>query len=305
MRFAISIPQFFSDGAFDPTAFRTYVRRAEALGYHSGWTQENVLGTGSILSPMETMSYAASCTETLRLGCSVFVTPLHNPVQLAKNLASLDQLSRGRLEIGIGTGGKNRMFSAFGVDPTRLVSRFTEGLRLMKELWTEPSVTFEGQFWQLTDARMAPKPFQKPHPPVWFGGGHPAALRRAVRLGDGFFGAGSATTASFTEQVRIVRQELAEAGRDPETFPIAKRVYIGVGDEVAQVRTRVAEGLDMIYGDFSRQLGPVAVSGTPEDCVKGVREVIDGGAELILFTPLFDQATQMERLATEVIPQLS
>lgn len=305
MPFAISIPQFFSDGAFDPTAFRTYVRRAEALGYHSGWTQENVLGTGSILSPIETMTYAASCTETLRLGCSVFVTPLHNPVHLAKNLSTLDQLSRGRLEVGVGTGGQGRMFSAFEVDPTRLVSRFTEGLRLMKELWTQSRVTFDGRFWQLTDAAMEPKPFQKPHPPIWFGGSHPAALRRAVRLGGGFFGAGSTTTANFAQQVRIVREELAEAGRDPKDFPIAKRVYIGVDDDVPRVRERMAEGLNMVYGDFSRRLGPVSVSGTPEDCAQGVAEVIESGAELVLFTPLFDQATQMERLAAEVIPQLS
>jgi probable F420-dependent oxidoreductase len=305
MPFAISIPQFFSDGAFDPTAFRTYVRRAEALGYQSGWTQENVLGTGPILSPVETMTYAASCTETLRLGCSVFVTPLHNPVHLAKSLSSLDQLSRGRLEVGVATGGQSRMFSAFEVDPTRLVARFTEGLRLMKELWTQPKVTFEGQFWQLTDAPMAPKPFQKPHPPVWFGGSHPAALRRAVRLGDGFFGAGSTTTAAFAEQVRTVREELAEAGRDPGTFRIAKRVYIGVDDDVRQVRERMAEGLEMVYGDFSQRLGHVSVSGTPEDCVQGIGEVIDSGAELVLFTPLFDQATQMERVAAEVVPQLS
>lgn len=305
MPFAISIPQFYSDGAFDPTAFRTYVRRAEALGYHSGWTQEQILGAGPSISPMETMTYAAACTEKLRLGCAVFVTPLHNPVNLAKSLSSLDQLSRGRLEVGIATGGRGRMFSAFGVDPDRLVGRFTEDLRLMKELWTQPKVTFDGQFWQLADAAMEPKPFQKPHPPVWFGGSHPAALRRAVRLGDGFFGAGSTTTAKFADQVRIVRETLADAGRDPNTFPVAKRVYITVDDNVQRARERTAEALNTIYGDFSRRLGPVAVAGTPEDCVHGVQEVVDSGAELVLFTPMFDQATQMERLAAEVVPQLT
>jgi probable F420-dependent oxidoreductase len=306
MPFAISIPQFTTDGAFDPATFRAYLRRAEELGYHSGWTQEQVLGTGATLGPVETMTYAAACTETLRLGCAVFVTPLHNPVHLAKSLSSLDQLSRGRLDVGIGTGGRGRMFSAFGVDPDDgLVARFTEGLAVMKQLWTEPRVTFDGRFWRLNGAAMEPKPFQKPHPPVWFGGSHPAALRRAVRLGDGFFGAGSSTTAAFADQVRVVRDALADAGRDPAGFPIAKRVYIEVDDDARRAADRMAEGLAGIYGERSGALGPVGVSGTPEQCALGVREVVEAGAELVLFTPMFNQAEQMERLAAEIVPQLS
>jgi probable F420-dependent oxidoreductase len=212
MRFAISIPQFVAGGAFDPAGLRAHLVRAEALGFDSAWTQEQVLGTWPNLGPIETIAFAAACTERIRLGCAVFVTPLHSPVHLAKSLGTLDQLSGGRIEVGVGTGGRGRMFSAFEVDPASLVARFTEGLRLMKALWTEPRVTFEGRFWQLEGAAMEPKPFQKPHPPVWFGANHPAALRRAVGHGDGFFGAGSTTTGRFAEQVRIVREAQAEAG---------------------------------------------------------------------------------------------
>jgi alkanesulfonate monooxygenase SsuD/methylene tetrahydromethanopterin reductase-like flavin-dependent oxidoreductase (luciferase family) len=129
------------------------------------------------------MTYAAACTQRLRIGCVVFVSTLHSPVDLAKGLSTLDQLSRGRLDIGIGTGGKHRPFAAFGLSPDRYVARFTEGLALMKALWTEPRVTFNGEFWQLADAAMEPKPFQKPHPPVWFGANGAVALRRAARLG--------------------------------------------------------------------------------------------------------------------------
>ncbi len=187
MRFAISIPQFVSDGEFDPARFRAYMARAEALGFESAWTLEQTLGTMPFMSPLQTMSYAAACTERIRLGCVVFVTPLHSPVHLAKDLSTLDQLSRGRIDVGVGTGGRHRMFSAFQVDPTSLVARFNEGLRLMKALWTEPRVNFDGRFWQLKDAGMEPKPFQKPHPPIWFGASHPDALRRAARHGHGFF----------------------------------------------------------------------------------------------------------------------
>src|SRR6266545_4397505 len=240
LRFAISIPQFVADAAFDPAGLRAYLTRAEALGFDSAWTMEQILGTMPTLGPIETMTYAAACTERIRLGCVVFVTPLHSPVHLAKSLSSLDQLSRGRIEVGVGTGGRSRMFSAFEVDPDDgLVARFTEGLRLMKALWTEPQVTFDGRFWRLEGAMMEPKPFQKPHPPIWFGGGAPAALRRAVRHGDGFIGAGSTTTADFSGQVETVRRELAGQGRDPGGFEIAKRVYIAVDDDAAHARQRM------------------------------------------------------------------
>jgi probable F420-dependent oxidoreductase len=306
MRFGISIPQFVSDGGFDPAGLRAYLTRAEALGFDSAWTLEQVLGSTPVLGPIETMTYAAACTERLRLGCAVFVTPLHNPVHLAKSLSTLDQLSRGRIEIGVGTGGRGRMFSAFEVDPTSLVARFTEGLRLMKALWTEPAVTFDGRFWQLDGATMEPRPFQKPHPPIWFGANHPAALRRAVRYGDGFFGAGSTTTARFAEQVPIVREALAEAGRDPASFMIAKRVYIAVDDDAERARRRVAEGLQRLYSQFGLGgMEAVAVYGPPEACVAGVREVAEAGAELILFTPFADEPEQMERLAAEVVPGLA
>jgi probable F420-dependent oxidoreductase len=306
VRFAISVPQQVADGTFDPAAMRAYLARAEELGFAGAWAQEQVIGTVPLLGPVETLTYAAACTERLRLGCAVFITSLYSPVHLAKSLSTLDQLSRGRLEVGIGTGGRGRMFSAFGVDPESFVARFTEGLRLMRALWTEPLVTFEGRFWQLRGAAMEPKPFQKPGPPVWFGGSHPAALRRAVRLGEGFFGAGSTTTAQFAQQVLTVREELARQGRDPAGFSIAKRVYIAVDDDAERARERMTAALGRLYGFFgARDLTPVSVSGPPDACVRGLRDVAAAGAELILLNPLFDDAEQMERLAAEVVPQLA
>jgi probable F420-dependent oxidoreductase len=306
MRFAISIPQLFADGSFDPAAFAAYLRRAEELGFESGWTGEQVIGSMPHLGPIETMTYAAAVTDRLRLGCSMLVLPLYSPLHLAKSLATLDQLSRGRLEIGVGVGGRFRMFSAFGVDPNHLAGRFTESLRLMQLLWTEPRVDFDGRFWQLKGAAMEPKPFQKPYPPIWFGGTHPAALRRAVGLADGFFGAGSQTTAQFREQAGIVREALTESGRDAATFAIAKRVYIAVDDDRDRARRRIAEALDRLYGYFGMKgIEKVGVAGTPDDCVRELREVETAGAQLILLNPLFDDAQQMDRLAAEVVPRLA
>src|SRR5256884_3223271 len=232
MNFAISIPQHVPDGTFDPAKLRDYLTKAESLGFHSAWTQEAVLGSAPTLAPLELMAFAAACTQRLRLGCAVFVSPLHNPVHLAKSISTLDQLSRGRIEVGMATGGRGRMFSAFEVDPDSLVARFTEGLRLMKACWTEPRITFAGRFWQIDGAVMEPKPFQKPYPPLWIGGHHPAAVRRAQRYGNGFFGAGSSTTAQFAQQVQVLRAALAESQQDPSTFQIAKRVYFAIDDNL-------------------------------------------------------------------------
>jgi alkanesulfonate monooxygenase SsuD/methylene tetrahydromethanopterin reductase-like flavin-dependent oxidoreductase (luciferase family) len=190
------------------------------------------------------------------------------------------------------------------VDPQRYVARFTEGIAVMKNLWTESSVTFDGEFWQLKDAVMEPKPFQKPYPPLWFGGNARTALQRAVRLGNGFFGAGSSPTAKFADQVQIVRGALAEAGRPTEGFPIAKRVYVAVDEDAGRARGRINDALERLYGRRVEDIEAAAVAGTPADCVREVRKVAEAGAELILFTAMFDQAEQAERLAAEIIPQL-
>ena len=252
------------------------------------------------------LAFAAACTSRMRLGCAVLVSTLHSPVHLAKSLASLDQLSGGRLEVGLGTGGGGRMFSAFGVDPASFVARFNEGVALMRALWTEERVDHDGRFWQLEQAAMEPKPIQRPGPPIWFGGAHPNALRRAVAQADGFFGAGSQTTAQFAEQVRTLRTVVDEAGRDPATLRIAKRVYVHVDDDTDRARQLMSDALRGIYGYYGRSdLTPVSVTGAPGGVADGLRDVVDAGAELILLNPLVDDAAQLERLAAEVVPQLT
>lgn len=304
MRFAISIPQFYGDGEFDPAEFRNYFAGVEQLGYESAWAQENVLSSSAQLSPLEAMTYAAACTERMRLGCVVFVSTLHSPVHLAKSLASLDQLSGGRIDVGLGTGGKHRQFAAFGMSADRYVARFAEGVQLMKALWTQPRVTFDGEFWQLSDVAMEPKPVQKPYPPIWIGANGETALRRAVRMGDGFFGAGSAPTSRFAEQVTIVRAALAEADRDPASFQVAKRLYIAVDDNSQRARERINAAMARIYGRRVPEIEAAAVAGSPAECAAEVARAVAVGAELILFTTVFDPGEQAARLAAEVIPRL-
>jgi alkanesulfonate monooxygenase SsuD/methylene tetrahydromethanopterin reductase-like flavin-dependent oxidoreductase (luciferase family) len=307
VRFSISIPQRDADG-FDEAGFKSYLARAEELGFEGGWTLEQVIGGSPLIAPMELLAYAAACTTRLRLGVAVLITSLHDPLQLASTVTAVDRLSHGRLDLGVAPGGGFRKFEAFGVEKSTFVTYFSEGLELMKAAWSdEPTVTFHGRFRDVNGLPIHPKPVQRPHPPIWFGANAPKAIARAVRLGDAFLGAGSSTTASFADAVNTVRRELDEQGKDSARFTIGKRVYLMIDDDAARARERVLAGLHSIYGDMPG-IDAVPVSGTAEDVVRGVREVIDAGAEMILLNPVGETVgedrEQMERLAAEVMPQL-
>ncbi len=305
MRWSISIPQQDPDGV-DDAGLKQYLSRAEELCYEAGWVMEQAIGPTPMLAPLELLAYAAACTTRLRLGVAVLVTSLHDPLQLAASATAVDRLSHGRLDLGVAPGGGFRQFAAFGVDRATFVSRFVEGLDLMKAAWSdEPRITFAGRFRQVEDLPIQPKPTQRPHPPIWFGANAPKALARAVRHGDAFLGAGSATTASFREQVPVLREEMARNGK--EHFPIGKRVYLVVDDDAGRARERVVDGLREIYGPM-RGIEDVPVAGTPDDVARGLREVVDAGAETILLNPLGGSLDgdreQMERLAADVLPRV-
>jgi len=307
VRFSISIHQL-DPGGFDTRGLGDYLGRAEELGFEGGWVLEQIVGEAPLLAPLELLAYAAACTERLRLGVAVLVSSLHDPLQLAAAVTTVDRLSHGRLDVGVAPGGGFRQFAAFGVDKATYISSFTEGLELMKAAWSDqPRVTFQGRFRQVDDLPIQPKPVQRPHPPIWFGGQAPKALARAVRHGDAFLGAGSSSTAKFVEVVKTVRHELAEQGKDPAEFSIGKRVYLMIDDDPAKARERVLAGLHRIYGAMPG-IEAVPVSGTPDDVAAGLREVINAGAEMILLNPvgqdLAEDREQMERLAAEVVPQL-
>lgn len=300
---SVAIPQTFRAGRVEPALIREFLRRAEALGFESAWVLEQILGRIPMLDPVGLLTYAAAVTERLRLGSAVLLTALRSPAHLAKSLATLDQLSQGRLLVGVGLGGNTPLYPAFGVAVEGRAARFTESIEVMKKLWTEPRVTFEGRFWTLRDASMEPKPVQKPHPPIWFGAHHPDALRRAVALGSGFIGAGSASTAKFIEEVRVLHGILAEARRDPASFAVGKRVYVAIDPDRARAVRRLSEWFGAFYGnpDLAER---VSVLGGVEECVDRLREIIAGGARFLILNPVFDELEHLERFASEIAPKL-
>ena len=305
VRFSISLPQLDVDG-FDAAGFKDYLAARRGARLRGGWTLEQTIGAEPLIAPLELLSYAAACTTRLRLGVAVLVSSLHDPLQLAATATAVDRLSHGRLDLGVAPGGGRRQFAAFGVDPKTFISSFTEGLELMKAAWSdEERVTFHGRFRDVDDLPIQPKPVQRPHPPIWFGGNAPAALARAVRLGDSFLGAGSSTTETFVEGGRHGATRTRRAGQGPGRLHHRQARLPDDRRRRRPARERVVAGLHRKYGGMPG-IEAVPVSGTPADVVAGLRAVIDAGAEMILLNPLGDDVAedreQMERLAAEVLP---
>ena len=303
LRLGVGLPQVFVDGRVDTGLIRDFALRAERLGYEDLWLTDNLLGGRAGLEPVTLLTYAAAVTERIRLGVSVIVLNQRNPVPLAKALASLDQLSGGRLTAGVGLGVGTASYPAFGISEERPVARFVESLRVMRALWSEERVTMNGEFFRLENVAMEPKPVQKPHLPVWFGGHVPAALRRAVRLGDGWMGAGAGRISDFFTDIGLVRGYLKEFGRDEAGFPLSKRLYIAVDDDEQQARDLLSATLVATYGN-PRMGQSVGVAGTVAQCVEALRSMRDAGLQHLLLQTCGDPMRQLETLTNEVAPHL-
>lgn len=302
----IAIPQVFLDtppeAPIDLSLVRTFVQRAEALDFESLWVQETIVSDFAILEPVGLLNYVAALTSKARLGTSVLLTVLRNPVQLAKSLSSLDHLSRGRLIFGLGIGG-HVPESIFGYSAELRARRFVEGLNVVKALWTEPRATVRGTFWNFENVAMQPKPVQHPHPPIWFGARQEAPLRRAVRHGDGWMGAGSSSTADFIHQSALVRRFLDEAGRDPADFTISKRVYVAVDPDRGRAERRLRAWFGVRYKNADMG-SEVSVWGSPDECRNELGAIVAAGARHLLLNPVFDDLDHLELLAADVVPAL-
>ena len=301
----IELPQVFLDGPVDMEHIRKFAVRAETLGYDSLWLQERIIGDFTMLEPVTLLSYVAAITSKLRLGTSVILLPLRNPIQLAKAYSTLDVMSDGRAIIGVGLGGGHlgSHEDVFGYTREGRVTRFTEAVQIMKILWTEPKASFQGRYWNFKDISMEPKPVQKPRLPIIFGGHHENALRRAVKYADGWMGAGSSSSGSFVRESARIREMLAEAKRDAATFHFAKRVYLAVDNDEARGERRIR---DWFAGRYKNgDLGPkVSIWGSAAKCTEKIQEIVKAGAQQIVFNPMFDEMEHLEICAREIMPHL-
>ncbi len=218
-------------GATSPELIAEFGKIVEERGFHSIWVPEHVVffrdyasqypysedgkipgNPDGVMEPLTALTFVAAHTERIRLGTGVLLVPQRNPIYTAKQVADVDYLSKGRLDFGIGIGWLREEFSALGVPWERRADRTRECIAVMKTLWCDEVSSFKGEFYDLPECLQNPKPVQKPHPPLYFGGESEPALRRVAELGQGWFGY-NLTPDELVANLKRLDRLLAEAGR--------------------------------------------------------------------------------------------
>lgn len=294
IRLGMSLPHRSPD-TIDMPAVRRVAERADALGFQDLWVTENALDHAFSFDPMVILTYAAAVTSSIRVGVSVAVLPVHHPARVAHQVATLDYVSGGRAVLGLGLGREHH-YREFQIPTEHRVRRFREGIELIRALWTEPKVTYRGTIFEVENATMVLKPVQKPSPPIWMGGDHPDAVRRAATLADGWMGSGGSSVAVFGRSVPILREALEKAGRDPAGFPISKRVFMSVHERAEVARAELDRWFTTVYHNPAGA-DASGVHGTPERVRERLEELVAMGANHLLLNPICRYAEQVEALA--------
>ena len=290
-------------------------QRAESLGFDRVTTGEHVMDGNPprpTLLTIPAMAAAAGATRTLRVMTGIVIAPLYHPVMLAKLVATLDVISQGRLDFGIGISGQRNTeaeFEALDI-PVRTRGRRTdEMLGVMKRLWTEEQVSHQGRFFGFQNTTLLPQPAQKPYPPIWIAGRSEAAMRRAALHGDGWYPY-LFTVRRLKASNETIRQMAAEAGRDLEGFHWGLNQPTAISQDREEALGLAVANVGQRYVTPDRSAQDIAqalcVTGTPQDCVQAVEERIEAGVRDFNFGFLGDNSTQlfaqMEMFAKQVIP---
>lgn len=281
-------------GAADEIA--SIARRAEQTGYQSIWVSDHLVVPESagrlppieILEPIATLAYAAAITSRIKLATSVIVVPYRNAIHLAKELATLDRLSSGRVIAGVASGWLEAEFRALGVSFEKRGAYTDEAIGLMRAAWSSPTPEFHGKFFDLTAMRFGPRPAAG-NIPIWIGGISRRAIRRAVELGDGWHGT-RMKPEQVAERIGWIRQIAARRGRSLDGFAISHRVYLGFASKWTETGGYV-EGI----------LAP------PEEIADYLNRFAALGVDEILISPLTAEplAKFLDRFDGEVRPRLA
>ena len=298
------MPGAFGQGGEDPDFLRQLVSVGDRHSYDSIWLSDRIVSDRFSLEPMIALSMVAAYSSHLKFGTSVLAMPLRNPVVLAKQIATLDYLSQGRLLPFVGLGQEEpEEYEACGVSKENRGRRTDEAICLMRRLWEEDQVTHEGEFFTCHNVTVTPKPAFKPSPPVWIGGRSSAAARRVGRVGDGWL-VSSATPGEIREGREIVFDTAAEYHREIEDDHIGvilgyyiSRSVEGATSKAYDYVTRHRD--DVYFTEYS-------ALGTSDEIVEAIHRYVEAGAHKFVVRPLCSAEETMEQLdilGTEVLPQ--
>jgi probable F420-dependent oxidoreductase len=265
---------------------------AEGLGYESAWLSEHHFAPdGYSPSPVVIAAALAMKTKRMRIGTNVLLLPLYHPVRLAEDCATVDILSHGRFELGVGLGYRVNEFAGYGVPYNERAGRTSEGLEIIRRLWEGETVTFHGKYYQIDGARIEPRPVQRPRPPIWVGGLVKAAARRVARHGDGVIGSG------IRGIYESARTEMAALGKDPDKLRVIDgSLWLVVSNDPGKTWNELGTNLLHVFQDYAPGLEKAGLGKlmpypknvdelksmsyvrimTPEDAVKMLKESITG-----------------------------
>lgn len=300
-----------AEGPIDLHKIIDLAEHAEALGFDSVWVGDSILARPR-LEPLTTLAAVAARTQRVKLGTAVLLPALRHPVVLANEVANLDILSGGRVILGVGIAARHpaveREFAACGVPFSRRLGIFEETVEILRQLWSEPQVTFRGRHFQLENVTAGLRPAGRPTIPFWLGSSAAAdnTLRRVVRLADAWF-PNPASAAAYAEQWERLQALAREVGRDPNTLYRALYTTINVNDNVQQADDEMRAFVERYYDAPYERLAPGLglCAGTADACVEWLSRFIEAGAKTIVLRfggP--DQFAQLERCAKEVLPKL-
>jgi alkanesulfonate monooxygenase SsuD/methylene tetrahydromethanopterin reductase-like flavin-dependent oxidoreductase (luciferase family) len=310
--------------------FRDYLDtnvEAEALGYHSTFSVEHhFTGWNQVSSTLMLLTALAMRTKTLRLGTAVMVLPWHNPVLLAEQAATLDLISGGRLDFGVGKGYRHNEFKGFGIKQEEAEARFEEALEVIRRAWTtRERFTHRGPFWNFEDIVVEPPPAQSPHPPFWVGAGNPVSIARAAERGFNLLLDQYASPQTLGERIAIFKKAREANGLafDPMQVTVARQLYIAKdrADKEAALAKQAAftkrtidvarapdakEGTTagshvLAYANKAGATEENALFGTPDEIANMLEALHGAGVEYILLT-ISGGVDQLRRFAREIMP---
>jgi probable F420-dependent oxidoreductase len=292
---------------FVTTPVRREVEALEALPIDSLWVGGHVASRNPTPEAIAQLARLAGFAERVRIGTSILLLPLYPPAIVAKQLADLDRHTGGRLTVGIGVGGEYpQEFRACGVPLAERGARTDEAVEVMRKLWTGEEVTHQGRFFAMEKVRILPRPEQVPGPPIIVAGRQEVAMRRAVRLGDGWMPY-LYSPRRYAESVARIEELASQAGRSLERFEWLHFLFTNVQGDADRARSAAAEFLGGTYNqDFRAMIERVAAAGDAKQVARRAREFVDAGARHIIFALAAgsEQLAMAQTIAREVIPRI-
>ncbi|WP_300782650.1 LLM class flavin-dependent oxidoreductase [Enhydrobacter sp.] len=294
-------------------SFIEYVVEADRLGFAQLFMVEHhFTGQGQVSASMTVLAYLAARTRKIRLGTAVVVLPWHNPVLIAEQVATLDLLTGGRVDFGVGKGYRKSEFDGFCIPMAEATERFDEAMEIIRKAWTtEGRFSHHGKRWRYDDILVEPEPLQRPHPPLWLAAGSRDSIRRAAREGYNLLLDQLAQVDQIVQRIAIFREECERAGRtyDPAMVATARPLQMihheGERAQAYETRKRVLATI----GDLARDKLPERIEddtapllGMPEEVIARLRQLEAGGATNILLVDPNASVTNLRAFAREVMP---